>query len=742
MRVLLHFACGFATAVLLAICLLPIQPALVLAVFSLILSVFLCIRRNRIGVSLFGVAIGLVWTLGYQFIVLKPTMSFVDQTLEITGTVTDYSVKTTYGIRVPADISNGREAVKAMVWLYSDEMLKPGDKFSVLANIQNSAEDGNNYYRADGIYLLAFGKGKPKINRTDRVPFRYFPRQIAHSLELSLQNCVSEDVLGYAVALTTGNREYLTNLERESLKVSGIYHALSLSGMHMTVLVGSLSLLIRKKTWKAFVGIPVSIAFTIITGASASIVRAAVMQCLVLIAPLFRREADAPTSIGAAALFLMLQNPFCILGWGMQLSFASMAGILLLSDRIYRYLNGLKQGKKRKTILTPLRHSILSSLSATGAATAFATPLLMAYFGMISLVAPLTNLLTGWMITWCFRGSLLTALVGMLSEQIGTVLGWCLGWCIRYVQMVAYYLSKLPFASLGTDSVYGFGWVILVYAVMLVTMMIPRERRRLVIPGCCITGGLVICLIFTMLQNQALTLTVLDVGQGQCLILSNGNQTVLVDCGGSLGEASGDLAAEELMKVGENHVDALILTHYDSDHSAGVIELLSRISVSTIILPNIEPKNENRQDIETFANNHDVGIYYVATEAQISFADGSICVFPPVGPQDEDNLGLSVLCDVGEIQILVTGDIDKGEEHLLLKAYDIPDVDILIAGHHGSKYSTSEELLATVKPEIVIISVGKNSYGHPADETLKRITQCGAVIYRTDLYGTVKLKGT
>ena len=113
-----------------------------------------------------------------------------------------------------------------------------------------------------------------------------------------------------------------------------------------------------------------------------------------------------------------------------------------------------------------------------------------------------------------------------------------------------------------------------------------------------------------------------------------------------------------------------------------------------------------------------------------------------MGPQDEDNLGLSVLCDVGEIQILVTGDIDKGEEHLLLKAYDIPDVDILIAGHHGSKYSTSEELLATVKPEIVIISVGKNSYGHPADETLKRITQCGAVIYRTDLYGTVKLKGT
>ena len=101
---------------------------------------------------------------------------------------------------------------------------------------------------------------------------------------------------------------------------------------------------------------------------------------------------------------------------------------------------------------------------------------------------------------------------------------------------------------------------------------------------------------------------------------------------------------------------------------------------------------------------------------------------------------VSVLCTAGSFDALFTGDMDANTEYLLIASHPLPDIEVLMAGHHGSKYSTGEDLLAEVKPEIAVISCGAgNSYGHPNDETLRRLVSAGVSICRTDLQGTIEI---
>ncbi len=726
MRILLRFSAAFAAGAALMLWLeLPEVLSLVLLIPALLLH-----RRKGACILLLGVGVGIAWTGGYQSLVAHPALELAGQTVEITGTATDYSVPTDYGIRVPAELCGG--TAQAVVWLSSDQPLKPGDQFTVTASLRAAER----YDQAEGIFLLAYGVGVPEYVQAEHVPPEALPRAVAHRLEESLRNAVPEDVLGYAMALTTGNREQISSLEREDLKRSGLYHLLALSGIHMTVLVGTLSGVCRGKRRRALVGIPLCVTFALVTGASPSVVRAAVMESMVLLAPLLGREQDSPTALGAALLLLTAHNPYCLFNWGMQLSFASMVGLMLLGGRVYGAMDRRIPAGPQGVRL--LRRFALSSLAASAGALACTVPLMMLHFRMLSLAAPVAGLLAGWAVPWCFRGSLLTALVGLAFPEAAQALGWVLAWGFRYVQTIAALLGRLPFAALSTERMYGPVWVGLVYAVALLTVRTPRGDRRLAVPCCCAAVGLVFCLLFTMLPGRGLRMTMLDVGQGQCLIFSSGGHTVMVDCGGSYDELCGDMAAAELSAMGETRLDALILTHYDWDHTSGVGELLSRTGVSQVFLPEMESGEMEELTAEVEAAG--ASVCRVETRTSLTLGEGTVQIFPPNSGIDRNN-GLSLLVSCGEVQVLVTGDMDEDGERELLRTQEIPAVDVLVAGHHGSRYSTGTELLERAKPSVVLISVGQNSYGHPSGEALERICRSGAAVYRSDRNGTLRLKG-
>ena len=228
-------------------------------------------------------------------------------------------------------------------------------------------------------------------------------------------------------------------------------------------------------------------------------------------------------------------------------------------------------------------------------------------------------------------------------------------------------------------------------------------------------------------------------GQGQCVLLASGGEFTLVDCGSGSGwYGPGDTASQHLRAMGCWKLDRLILTHYDSDHVSGVRGLLARMDVGTILVPELTDDGLGREILEA-AYEHGAMVEAMERKTEIPMGKAVLTVLPPVGEGEDNERGLSVLASTGDADILITGDMDAATERRLLETYDLPDIEILVAGHHGSKYSTSDDLLDALAPETACISVGPNSYGHPSDATMRRLAEHGCAIYRTDMQGTIHL---
>jgi competence protein ComEC len=203
------------------------------------------------------------------------------------------------------------------------------------------------------------------------------------------------------------------------------------------------------------------------------------------------------------------------------------------------------------------------------------------------------------------------------------------------------------------------------------------------------------------------------------------------------------VAADYIQSLGRSSLDLLVLSHYHTDHANGIPQLLRRLTVKVIALPDVEEDSDLRQEILTLAEEQGIEVWFIREDTQILLGEErTITLYAPLGSgTDTNELGLTVLATAGAFDILVTGDMDEDVEQLLLSHAQLPEIELLVAGHHGSATSTSQALLETVTPELAAISVGENNlYGHPAQETLERLDWYEAKIYRTDLQGTVKIQ--
>lgn len=204
-----------------------------------------------------------------------------------------------------------------------------------------------------------------------------------------------------------------------------------------------------------------------------------------------------------------------------------------------------------------------------------------------------------------------------------------------------------------------------------------------------------------------------------------------MDCGGDSDTETADIAAETLLSQGISRLDGLILTHGDRDHTGAAENLLSRVKADILILPPEEgmPTSDNAE------------VVYAEQDLLLTYGKTNLHIFTTDSNRSENENSLCVLFDTENCDILITGDRSAYGERMLLHAGKIPEVDVLIAGHHGSKNSTCEDLLAAAQPQTVCISAGRdNLYGHPAAETLQRLEHFGCTVYRTDRDGTITIR--
>lgn len=305
MRVLATAAGSFSLAVFAANCIPLLEGALLplsCVLAALCAAALLCLRgwaRVRGALICGGLALGLLWTAAYGAVFYAPARALDGRTIRLSGTVMEYPQETDYGwsVLVRAD---GEPGAPVPTLVYADEQgadLRPGDRVETVAHCtlaeRTFGGEEITYYTAKGIFLRAEAYGELRVTRPERLPLRYLPAELAHQLKQGVDAAFPEDAAPLIRALTTGNRDNLTDHYTSSLQRTGLSHTVAVSGMHLSFLAALVSgLLGRGKRRSALVTCGVVLVFTLISGCTPSVVRAAVMLILLQLAALLGRERD------------------------------------------------------------------------------------------------------------------------------------------------------------------------------------------------------------------------------------------------------------------------------------------------------------------------------------------------------------------------------------------------------------------------------------------------------------------
>ena len=745
MRKLMWFTMGYAMACGLGTWLLRGRGLLLLGLgFAALAAGAWFLREHpvckRAGVLALGCAVGCLSFFAYAFWVLGPAANLDGQTAQVTIRTTGYSWETEYGIAADGELELSGRRYKVRFYVNEDRALEPGDVVRMRSELRLTDEGGSQeptFHRTRGILLLLYPRGDAQVEKGSQSVWD-LPARWAEKLKGIIGRSFPSDAAPFAKALLLGDKIDLSWAQSREFSRSGISHIVAVSGLHVSILFAFVSTVTGKRRFLlVLLGIPVLLFFGAMAGFTASVTRAVIMQILFLLALGLNREYDPPTALSFAALVMLLQCPLNIAGIGFQLSFASVAGIFLFYEKLSNWLKNWLPGKG-KTLRGRLERFFTASVAVTLSATVMTVPLTAVHFGVVSLVGILTNLLVLPVVSLIFYGTMAVCAVGCIHAGAAGALAWVVSWPIRYVLAVAKGLGSLPLAAVFTVSPYIVLWLVFLYA-LLGWLLCARKKRPGLVLG---LGTLGLCISLLLSYIEPLTcdyrVTVLDVGQGQCILLQSEGSTFVVDCGGRRGEEVADIAAEQLLNQGITRIDGLILTHYDRDHAEGVPYLAEQIDIERVYLPGTEDTDGCLQGVLDAVEEQ----IPIDSELTIAFGDAQIRIFPAKDAGSGNDSCASVLFTREKCDTLITGDLSEKAERLLLEDYDLPDLEVLIVGHHGSKYSTCPELLEATAPDAAIISVGAdNGYGHPTQEVLDRLKQAGCVIYRTDLHGTITYRG-
>lgn len=744
MRRLLWFTLGFVIACGLGV---YMGVGLWLAGVSALLSVLLFIFRkpalNILATIALGVVIGTVWNCCYSQIYLKPLSQFDGEKVQTEAVISDYSFRTNYGIAAEAKIYLNEKPYSTQIYLPIDCDLEPGDEISGTFRLRmttQNAKQSATYHQGKGIFVLAYGDEDVTIDEAEDTDSRYLPTVLRKKILEMLSQIFSGDVLAFAQALLLGDDSLLSYELDTAFKISGIRHVIAVSGLHVSILFGLIYFLSgKRRVLTAVLGIPFLLLFASIVGFTPSVVRASVMQGLMILALLFKKEYDPPTSLAFAVLIMLIANPLTITSVSFQLSVCCIIGILLFYKTLYQFfLQKLGQPKGRKIGARIIR-GMCASVAISLSTLVVTTPLSAIYFGTVSLIGILTNLLVIWAIPFVFYAIMGCCILGIFYMPGAIFLGKVFAvpiWCILSIARI---LSKPHFAALYTCNGFVVLFLVFVY-LLLIVFLLSQKRKPLVFAGCVATG-LAITILFSWVQPQMddYRVTVLDVGQGQAVLFQSEQKNYLVDCGGDYGEMAADTVAEELLSQGITALDGIILTHYDTDHAGGVLPLMSRIHVKQLYLPNIQDSGELKS---IFASEHKNIVSWITKKTQIQNGSMQFTLFPGDPEADDNESCMCVLFQRENCAILLTGDRNSAGEQKLLEGAELPKLDVLLVGHHGSASATGLALLRATKPDVAVISVGAdNSYGHPTADVLYRLNLFCCRILRTDQDGTIIFRG-
>ena len=533
-----------------------------------------------------------------------------------------------------------------------------------------------------------------------------------------------------------GEDEALDDQLLERFRDSGLFHLLAVSGQNVAYVVAGTLLL----AWIA--GIPrmagqllailAILSYVGAVGWQPSVARAGVVGTLACLAWMMSRPRDRWYFLILGAVVLLGWNPYALLDPGFQLSFAAVSAIFLLVPVLERSL-----------AMAPFPRKLLS-IVAVASGCGFATaPILWLQFGSIPVWSVIANGLAEPVVAPLLGFGLLTALLAQPLPDAAAGLGWVNGYLADYLVWCAETIGTAPFARVESGP-----WAA---AISLVSMapfvwlaLRTRERRlrglAIAAAACLVVGGgwaLARPGLGPLgVAPAGLRVTVLDVGQGDSILVQAPGANVLVDQAEPQADVAGRLRA-----LGVEELDLLVFSHPQRDHLGGAAEVLERFDVGAVVDPGLDVESRDYEAALERAREQDVPIAIARQGMSFSAGPLHLEVLWPTSagsPADDPNdLSVVLLVSYGAVDVLLTGDAESG----VLNQLELPDIDVLKVSHHGSDDDGLPALLGRIEPAVAIISAGRaNRFGHPHPETLAALGASGTAVYRTDLQGNVTVE--
>ncbi len=710
--------------------------------FLLPVVTVLCLTENRFSASL--VLFAAVLSLVYQsYFTVKDALprSFFAKP-EITAEVASYPGNTDSGkYSFDALIDYNGKKVKALV--YSDfvpDILSPGDtvhmqaKLYELKNTRYFAE--KTYYKSRYTDTVMFAENVVVLSESEEIQLRYLPQFLAKNFKDKIWDIYNVSTASLVSSLIMGDKSGLSEDFRNNLSATGMSHAISVSGLHISFILGLFLYFSKNKYIKLAVQ-PLVFLFVLMVGAPQSALRAFIMQMFVVLSDFGKREYDQITALAFSAFLLCVLNPYCVTDSAFLLSFAATLGIIVLYHRLREIFECLTVHKK--SYLRKLTVGMVSVAAVSVSATVFTAPLTAYLFGTVSVVGPVANIILNVFISAVFSLGFMNTLIGFLFPTVAKVGAYIIDFLVGIIMSIVNALAALPVSELFTGEPVVLFMICFICFVVIYAILAGRKKLR--IPMTLISVLVAVVCSFAvlnaekeqMMNSDGIRFDVLDVGQGQCIIATSGDSCAVIDCGGD--SPADRIAIAHLFGLGVSDIDAFVLTHAHADHANGAEYLMRSVRTKAVYMPATDRENATFIDIADNADD-ECNTVFVDKDTTIELEGMKIKLLTlPVGSDENEN-GLVVLVCDEDYELLITGDIATSNEKLVLDR--IPDCEGYIVGHHGSKTSSSQALLNRALPELSVISVGEgNSYGHPSSQTMKRLLNIGSEVRRTDTEGTL-----
>lgn len=544
---------------------------------------------------------------------------------------------------------------------------------------------------------------------------------------------------------------------KDSFKHSGLLHILAASGMNVALIYGIWFFILRRFRVPFNItvssGIFVIIFYALMTGLGASVIRATFMLIFILVGKLIDRDAHSISLLSFVALLMLIYNPAFINDVGFQLSFMVTFGLLVMTPLINKYVNE-KNEDQEKTFLSNIKSVLLGAVFIPLIAQIWVAPIQMYYFNSFSLYSLFANILSLPFVTVISFGGFVSsvlALIKPIADFVCMVFDFVLNPILTGLVMVSDYFSNLPHSLIQIPQPSVFQ-IILYYTIVLLIIAILKfgQNKKLIIA----TSTLSLVLVASCLNFHAqlpLETIAFDVQNADAfLIRTPKNKYFLIDSGKTAykdGKTSAKMIILEYLKdKGIKNIEGFIITHFDSDHAGGAVDLINNLNIKNVYVNSLDDKSNLAKKIYKCVKQKKNTKILCANCNEIIYSEGDLKIkdfVANVGVKgsdeyDNENSIITLVSDKNFNELFM-GDagvmaFDKIQKYLPQK------VEVLKVGHHGAKNVVNKEMLDRINPELALISTGLNNYGHPNGVTLDILERHEVKVLRTDRKNAIKVE--